>query len=299
MLRSLGLIGAAVLLAGMVQGQTSEGYTVKFKRPGARTVYHVDRREEQTGWATIKSTTGKVEQPKGNKRILVFRYRETVLEQPEGEPLPARLQRRYDKAAQTIDGKTGSFPFEGKTVLIEKKDTQYVFKIEDGDELKAPDAGPLLEEFGPSGGKKFEMENRLLPGKAVRPGATWSPDLGAFIKQLEASSKWEVDAGKTTGKVKLLRLFKKDGRQFGVLDVHLQFVPRTIPTLEKRILAPPGNKVVLDLEINGCIDGSSLNATVTARIQMDTVMPAGGKDGEIVTLRIRNTVKETRTEMPN
>jgi hypothetical protein len=138
------------------------------------------------------------------------------------------------------------------------------------------------------------MVERLLSAKPVRVGEAWQPDLAAFVKQLEASSRWEVDPARTAGKVKLLRLYRKGGHLCGVLSAHLGMAPRTLPSGGKQIPAPPGCKAVFDMEIDACVDGGALDAILTATVQVDAVLP--GPEGETVTLRLRNKRKETRTE---
>src|SRR4051794_37666376 len=95
MRRSLGFVAAVVLLAGSAWGQVREGVALKLKRPAAGSAYTVERREEQSGAATIKGKGGKVEQPRGSRRILNYKFRETVVDQPDAGP-PTVLERRYE-----------------------------------------------------------------------------------------------------------------------------------------------------------------------------------------------------------
>jgi hypothetical protein len=227
----------------------------------------------------------KVEEPKGavkggdvkpraGREGGVFLFEETVLEVEAGKR-PTRLQRRYEQAVTKKDGKETALPYEWKTVVIEKKDDKYRY-LSDGTEVTGENARALDEEFarGPS---PWDMNELLLPKKAVRVDEAWTIATEPYVKEMEGQ-KLKVDAAKSTGKGKLLKVYDKDGRRFGVIEARLEF-PLMTPGEEN------GVPMVVDVTLDLCIDGSSTDFLRTEKTRVGDAKQATTGEGSRQVLR--------------
>src|SRR5262245_2929718 len=164
MVRTLGL-AAVVLLAGATRGSGQEAHTLKIRKPAVGETYLSEKRDEEQLDQKLTDDKGKALKQAGHARKDHLIYRETVLEHPPGQPRPTQLRRQYEKAVSTVGERTTALPYEGKTVLIEKKDGRYRFRIEGGEELTGTAAQRLDEEFNRP---RPDFLALLLPKKAVQ-----------------------------------------------------------------------------------------------------------------------------------
>jgi hypothetical protein len=184
------------------------------------------------------------------------------LEQKAGQRA-TRLKRKYEKATVTADGETKTLPYEGKTVLIEKKGEKYTFRIEGGDELSGADARELDSQFNQWGTVSDEqMEKAILPNKAVKVNEEWQLDPAALAQAFKDAV--ELDPAKTSGMGRLERAYKKGGRQFGVLVFRLKIAPRALLEKGKRVPLEPGAAWTTNVRWDVCIDGST--TTTNSRV---------------------------------
>src|SRR5439155_714677 len=134
---------------------------------------------------TVKDPAGNTLDDRAQKTSEVNRYREEVLEKEPGRRA-TRLRRQYEKAQARTDDQAETLPYQGKTVLIEKKGDKYRFRIEGGAELTGKDARFLDKEFNAKGRTEDEsqLEKLFLPDKAVPVGASWKLDLERIAKEI-------------------------------------------------------------------------------------------------------------------
>src|SRR5207244_6890304 len=119
-----------------------------------------------------------------------------------------KLKRAYKKAQRIVDGDRRTLPFQGETVLIEKKADGFTFEIVDGETVMGEDAKELHEEFNKGGASK--LVELFLPRKAVKAGESWKVDVGVLAKEFSKDGKIEIDASKCTGSGKLVKAYQKD-----------------------------------------------------------------------------------------
>jgi hypothetical protein len=219
----------------------------------------------------VKGTEPK---PRSAREVSVFLFEETVLA-GETNKRPTRLQRRYEQAIVKKDGKETTLPYEWKTVVIEKKDDKYRY-LSDGKELSGDSARVLEDEFT-RGVSEWEENERLLPKKPVRVNETWTIATEPFNKELE-EAKTKIDAGKSTAKGKLLNVYEKDGRRFGVFEARLEF---SLLNLGQQNAMPLLYEVTLDI----CIDGSSSEFLRTEKYRMGDAKQPSVSEGTRQVLR--------------
>jgi hypothetical protein len=210
---------------------------------------------------------------------MAFTHRQTVLEHPAGARRGTKIRRHYSRAERIRDGKTESLPYAGQIVLIEKKGDKYTFRIEGGAALTGTETQELEQEFN-KGSPFFLGSDGLLPKTAVRVGQSWTADPAPFAKELQRSGDVKVDGARAKASGKLLRAYKKDGRQYGLLELRV-----SVPVLS---LGPGGtdlkakdSKLTVRLLLDGCIDGSSVAYRLKGVVEMtiDAAMAQGGLEG--------------------
>jgi hypothetical protein len=267
MLRAACLSLFVGLLFGSVQAQ--EKYTIKIGKSRQGDVYLGGSDELEKHHTRIEDLEGKLLQEDKKETTRITSFRETVLEKPEGKDRATKLKRHYDKAQTKEDGEAKPLPYQGKTVLIEKKGEKYQFHIEGGEALTGKDAKLLDDEFNKKGSSR-EFEKLLLPKVPVAVGESWKIDPEPIIKDF--SSKEEAligDAAKSTATGKLVRAYKKDGKQFGVLHFKVDLALKEIKAKDQTLALQPGAHMVITMDVDTCIDGSRDVGEGTMLMEMD------------------------------
>jgi hypothetical protein len=253
MTRTTIALAVAVWALTAARGPAQEKYTLKFREPVEGDIVTVTK-------VNTEKTTSKVTDDKGN--VLKdgselkgenLSYTTTILKKAAGEEKPTSLRRTYAKYDEVKDGKTTSHDLAGKTVLIEKKGDKYTFRYDGGDEVTGPAAAKLDKEFNkpdPNSEKDF------LPAKAVAVGESWVIPTDKFKQRLgpQEAKLFDLDKLKATGR--LLKAYKKDGAQFGVLEIILEMPLRANAEIEKGYTIHEG-KAILKGTLDTCVDGSS------------------------------------------
>src|SRR5262249_51001421 len=177
-------------------------------------------------------------------------YTEEVIEvKPDERPTKAR--RVYKAAERTEDGKKVTEVFQNKTVLIDKPFGMYQFRIEGGGPITGPSAKHLLRTYkdGPSSGNS---NRELLPERPVEVGESWNFDKKAMPSLFGDNRDLKIDPDKTTATGRLRRVYRKDGRLFGVILIGVSFAVKDASFTPGAKLKP-GAKLTADLTLDACI----------------------------------------------
>jgi hypothetical protein len=231
----------------------AQEYAVKLAKPGPGDQFQVKSDNNTDVEIKALDAGGQAVFEKKEAKTHHFVYREVGLERgPAGSDL-VRLKRTYKKAFRTIDGDRRTLPFQGETVLIEKKGGAFEFRIEDGETLEGEDVNELHEEFNKGGMRK--LIEVFLPRKAVKVNEPWTVDAAKIAKEFSKDGKIKIDPDKSTGTGKLLKAYQKSGKQFGVLEVTVN-LPVTHLDHEGNLTPTKQGKFVIKVESEGPIDGS-------------------------------------------
>jgi hypothetical protein len=284
----------ALLLAAPAGAQ--EAYAIRLKEPLKGEVRKNDvGRNTQTA-TKVLSPTGQVlhEKAVGNAQHAV--YTETILEREPGKK-PTRLRRAYEKATAWTDGKPQTLSYQGKAVLIEKKGPQYQFQVEGGPALTGAAAKLLDREFNAN--DTLDLQRRVLPAGPVRLNEAWKVEMAPVAREFENSTGMQVDAARATGSGQLKQVYEKDGRRFGVLAVKLE-MPILAIGGQQRIALESGARLVVDVTLDACIDGTAATGVLKASFVLDAAATVPGPDGKPsrLTLTTRGALQESRTEQP-
>jgi hypothetical protein len=301
MRRKMGLL----LILGLVTAAAplrDDGYTIKIKKNGQGDVIKQDKEETDKSSFKFEGPDGKVVQEKKEEKTVIQAYKETILAKEKGKKA-TKLRREYTKAVVKSGDNETPLTYQGKTVVIEKKDGKYHFTIEDGKELTGKDAELLNRSFNKGGddSDEDELEKAFLPKKPVKEGDTWTIDAAAIAKAFEkgGDQALPVDKEKAAGKGKLLRAYKEDGRQYGDFTIDVDVPLKGDFPLGKGQTAPiqPGSKMTMKVQLKkACIDGTSSDGSVDVAFDMDLGATIKAPDGKEFKIMISNKHKEKSKE---
>jgi hypothetical protein len=293
-----------LLLAGALSAapvSVEDTYTIKIKKGAKGDVTTEDKRETEQTKFKIEDPDGKAVSENETKTVTTTAYKETILEKEKGKRA-TKLRREYTKAAVKAGDKETTLPYQGKTVLIEKKDAKYHFTVENDKELTGKDAAVLEKEFN-----KKSMDDSdddkilkiLFPKKSVKVGMSWKIDPAILIKEFEKEAKGAapLDKDKVTATGKLVRAYKKDGKQFGVLAFEIEMpLKGEFPLGETKAPIQAGSKISLRINADTCIDGTSSDVVGEMSMHMTLNATFKGPDGKEYKLSLTSQQTEKSTE---
>lgn len=245
-------IGAAVMLAGLtvtaVLAQDAP-ITIKLKKAGAGETTKETKTE--TGKTKVVVSIMGMDQPKLEDTTASYAFTDEIIERagPKGSK-PTKLKRTYEKAELTKDGAKEDLGLDGKTVMIEKKSDGYVFLV-NGKPLTGTAAEILKKEFG---AKKETSEEDFLPEKPVKVGDSWKVNVEKAAAEL-AEGGMVIDPDKSKGTGKLTKVYQKNGKTYGILEVEMDLIVSKIKGPQE-IPLKDGSKLNIKITIDGCIDGT-------------------------------------------
>ncbi len=295
MLRAIAPILLAGLLAAPVAAQ--EKYTIKIRKDAKGDVVKVTETDSEKG--KMKITVMGMDMPKDEDKGMSAAFTEKIIEKEAGKRA-TKIERTYTKAELTRDGSRITPSFVGKTVVVERTDKAYKFTV-DGKELSGDDAKFLTEEFKDK--KKdddSDLEHLLLPKEAVAVNGTWKPDVAAVVKEMmkDAEAPLSVDAAKAMATGKLLKAYKQDGKQYGIIEIEMTLPLKEIGAGAMKIAMEAGSNIKLTFRFDGCIDGSSNSGKMDMVMDMKMIGTLKTPDGVEVKLdgNVRKNASKTQEQ---
>ncbi len=270
------------LLAGGSVFAAEDTYMLKVYQEKKGDKFDVEKNDKGTNKiiVNVNGTNNNQEALTGDKEI----YTEEILEKKEGDKRATKLTRKYTIAEKTEKGKTVKAIYSGETVLIEKKGKEFEFSI-DGKMLTKDEAPDLFKKFNKSDDEPTDQD--MLPTEAVKVGGTWKVPNEKSEKMFKTLGKDEmkIDVKKSSIEGKLLKVYKKDGAQFGVLELTISVLILEIDLGGQFAPTKAGSKIVITGMIDTCIDGTvnQEEAKKVVTIAMTAELPNGGSitiDGE-------------------
>ncbi len=243
-----------------------EKITLKLKRDAKGDVTQTTEKDDETGKMTF--TVMGMAQPKDQDKSTSSTYKEEIIEKEPGKRA-TKLKRTYQKAEMSIAGKKITPSFFGKEIMIDFSGTTQKFTV-DGKELTGDDLAFMKEQFKDRKSRKDESHDELmLPNNPVAVGETWKPDVAALVKDLAAATdQVTVDPAKSTASGKLLKAYKKDGKQFGVFEVEMKFVLSKVGAGPMAIDLDATSVMTMTVHFDGCVDGTLQTGTMDMKMDM-------------------------------
>lgn len=286
----------SVFVPGVLRAD--DAYSIKLKKTGRGESTRSDLQATDTFRIKLTDSEGKVVQNDENKTSERFVYRETILEMKPEDKKPTRLERDYEKVEITSRGDTRTFAHVGKPVLIEKKNNRYEFQLKGGKALAPKEADFLSREFNDPNEEKIEDEY-FLPKKAVAVGEKWKIETAPLIKNFQRGSPMECDAEGAAAVGKLLRVYERDSRRFGVLIIQVELPLKSVSFGKDKITLDKGGKALLTVTLDVCIDGSIESGEMTTQLDCNAKGTFSAPDKKMYTMEItaQSDSKELRKEM--
>ncbi|HEX3149234.1 MAG TPA: hypothetical protein VHR66_14265 [Gemmataceae bacterium] len=244
--------------------------TIKVKQAAVGDVVQESKTEKSVN--KIEISVNGMEQKKDESASVSVSYTEEILAKPTGAKKATKIKRVYKSAEMIKDDTKEDLGLAGKAVLIEKTGDTYKITA-DGQELTGTAATILGKEFRK---EKQSSDADFLPSGPVKVGATWKIDVSKIAK--DASADLDVNVDKSSGTGKLVKVYDKDGRKFGVLEIKMELALNKIGPADQSIELKDGAKLDLTLELDLCIDGSSSAATQKMTVKGVFSGSAGGAD---------------------
>ena len=279
---ALGLFAAAAA--------ADETYALKLykSKKGDKTSHEKNETNKTAATFTAGGMTKSEEAVGGSKDA----FTEEVLERTEGARRPTKLMRTYTVAEKTVKGETTKHVYAGETVLVEKKGDTFELSIK-GKVLKEGEAPDLYKKFNK---KDDEPQNEdLLPDGPVKVGGTWTVPAARSEKMFKTlgDDKMKVDAKKSTITGKLLKAYKKDGAQFGVMEFTVTVFVTELELGGAPVKTAGDSKMVFKATIDACIDGTVPDEDSKIEMTFDVAADLPG-----VALTIKSTMSGTEKVRP-
>jgi hypothetical protein len=288
---------AALMVALSPMAVSAQEYVVKFKRPGLGDKSHVKHTDMSEIQFKILDSGGNAIQDNKETKTHKYDFREIGLERAAaGEDL-VKIKRHYEHAERTIKGTRETLPYQGKTLLIEKAGGKFHFQIDGGEAIEGKEAEELNEEFNKGDFRKL-LGDHFLPRKAVKVNETWTFDVAPLAKDFGKDGKIEIDADKSKGAGKLVKAYQKNGKQFGIIELALEFPVTTFVHDDKKSPAKDSKiniKVEWDGAIDGTLDQSRLKVNFDGDIRAE--INVNGMDVTLV-ITVRAAAEELRAPVP-
>jgi hypothetical protein len=280
---------ACLTVAALVAAAPAQDtYTIKIKRdpdPGKSVTY----KDSSTESGTVKILDADGNLLKEDKPNVVQDevYTVTVIE--KGDKRPKKFKRAYEKATRTVAGTAQARSYEGRTVVFELKDGKYVVTVEGDKPLDEMDLAELTKKANDN---EENVDEVLLPKEAVKVGDKWPIDGKAVAKLFSKGGELSLDADKTKGDGTLLKVYKKDEKQFGVVEVKLKLAIKGAGGLKFDEPAVMDLTLALDTALDGSTTAGSMTmkGKMTGKAVLDQM---GMKFG--VQLNMDASGKEERT----
>jgi hypothetical protein len=264
MMRYAAVVVFASLLAVAQAAPAPDPITIKFKsnNEGETVVVSSTITEKHTA----KYSDGKMMLDLAEDTTTVQEYKETVLKRDGMKPA-TKLEREYTQGHKKDNKKdtTTDFELNGKTVVIDKKDDAYQFAFKNGKEVTAPALEALTRDFTGRQDNFAELQGLLAPKKGVQLGDEWKLDIAELEKEFDKDDHAVLDQTKTTGTGKLLKVYTKDGKQFGEMHFKIDATIKSTGLEASAVKFPKGAKCVIDITLDVCIDGTAAVGTMKTK----------------------------------
>lgn len=295
MKRCAALLWLAGALALAQAAPAPEAITIKFKYTNEGESVLLAKQDTTSAKAKITDGDGKVLVENNENSTETAEYKETVLKRQEKKP-PTKLERAYSKAEKKKGDTIEDLGLKGKTVVIEQKDGAYTFAFKDGGEVTGAAAEMLTQEFARKKDSTTELERLLLPKTAVKAGEEWKLDMAALAKEFGKDGEGAFDVAKSSGTGKLLKVYAKDGKQFGEMQFKVEMPIKSMGKEGAQIKFADGAKFVMDMTVDWCIDGSLDAGTMKAKMTMTGTGTLDSLPGSTVALDLTMETQQTQKE---
>jgi hypothetical protein len=263
------LLILGIVLTSFAPATADDIYTIKLKGRAKGQRIIVEKTETRGHQLTVVFTEEERIEKDTDKNVVATRYEQVILECAPGPAGLLRLERKYAKAmTRDSEGKIRFASFHGKSVLLKRdKNRDWECSIMGAKESLGGDDATLLGDL-PSKEDNNELSDLMIPSKSVRVGGEWKID----TRRVAAILKMPHDPAPSKGSGRLARVYRKDGRLYGVLVIHMELAMKgAFGDDDPRPNLKAGSRLVLDAVQDCCIDGTRIDTQreLSVTIEMD------------------------------
>jgi hypothetical protein len=237
---------AALLALSLLAAAQEKTYDLKLNAP-AKAGQKLHMNMSQTLQMRVEANG----QPAGaNEEKKLFEGTEEVL----ASDADGNGERRWSftKAERLEKGEMTPYGFMGKTVLVKKaKGEELAFTYADGSPVADEDLKGLKEACDAK--SKGDAAKAFAPGKPVKVGESWEPDINAVAEMFGKDMAGGIDPAKSKVRFTLTSVETREGAVYGRIEGTLDFSLSSMGPLKLETALPV--KLAVDLDV--CIDGSS------------------------------------------
>ncbi|MCE9531582.1 MAG: hypothetical protein K8T89_10740 [Planctomycetes bacterium] len=262
------------------QSDPNAAYTIKFRESRKGDEIDVVKARIATATVTNKSTNTTQTQ----KEDFRYAYTEKILDTSPDEPRPTKVTRVYSVSRKANpQGETKTASHIGKTISIERFMQGYKYAV-DGASLPPAEQVEIGADFN-KGQWKIEQ---TLPKTPVKIGEEWAGDFSAISA---ISGKALADYHKEKSKIagKLVRVYQKDGRQWGVIEIKIRMVIDTVAANGSPVKGEINTDVTFDIVIDGSHRAGSM------KIKLNGSVDSRNQTGQETTTTIDGTEEQSLT----
>jgi hypothetical protein len=263
---------AVLLLSACSVEAPAQTYTIKLKSgPDAGKTVTIRDTEKGTGSTRFLNADGKLlfeEKAKSRETV----YALTVLKRKKDAVDPDRYKRVYEKATETQADKTRTFSYQGRTVVFERKGSEYRVGVVGKPPLDDKDLDKFIEKANDDTPSSAAVDRAIVPTRAVAVGDRWKID-PKMLGGLPKDARLDLKASSAEGK--LVKVYPKGKSQFGVIEVNFK---QAVQGFGQEMKFDPPATVQTKLTIDTAIDGSSTARTevITGKLKGKGVLLRGG-----------------------
>jgi hypothetical protein len=273
---------AASLFFLLSASRADDTYTIKINRveKGGEN-YQLTLTEKSSHNIVANGADGAVvnEDKDAAEKLIVFE--ETVLANKAGQRRPDKLALKFSKVQVISNGETKDYGLVGKTVVAELNDKKYQCKLEGGGEFSEP-AVKFLSDDILKDDSEVDFKQLALPGKPVAVGETWNCKMKEIVQEVEKKMQgMKMDPDQAKGTAKLAKVYKKDGRTFGQIEITMDLsFAKNVTANGVDFKFKEGSKLKFTVNMDCCIDGSIYEGTtaVTMDFTMKGSLKANGME---------------------
>jgi hypothetical protein len=138
-------------------------------------------------------------------------YVEKVLQ--GGQDKPVKYSHAFKKAVKGDKNAPVEQSYAGKTIVFELKDGLYKVRAEGGGVAEKD-----LETFAKNANRP-KVGQEMYSDKPVKVGEIWKVSKKGLVALMEGTPEEAIDLAKVVASGKLLKAYKKNGQQWGVIEV--------------------------------------------------------------------------------
>jgi hypothetical protein len=284
-------LGAGVVLGlFVVAGAAQDGpVTIKIRKGEVGDI--VKQTKNDSFGMKLSITMAGQTQDKTEARTIKMTFTDEVLEKAAGSKKPTKTKRTIISAEATEDGKPKDIGLAGKNIIIEKKDKKTTYTFDDGTKLSEDQLKFLDANQKDDGKDKPDFDELMVPKDPVKVGESWKINTADLAKGFD--DNFEIDAAKSKATGTLTKVYDKDGRKYGVLDIKLDLAVSKLGEGAMAIPLKDGSKMQVEGSLDVCIDGTAEAGSMTMTMK-------GDFEGEImgVVLKLTMTGKNSSTAEP-